>query len=93
MTQTDIATCMFLIYFVLNVYIDILLTYTGTLFKLCTTDNYRKHVGHRAEFLICKILRYRIQILRMIQFNVRNSISGMFMNPIIRKVAKHNYFR
>ena len=34
-----------------------------------------------------------IRILRMIQFNVRNSISGIFMNPIIRKVAKHNYFR
>ena len=26
------------------------------------------------------------RILRMIQFNVRNSVPGIFMNPIIRKV-------
>ena len=34
-----------------------------------------------------------IRILRMIQFNVRNSILEIFMNLIIRKVGMHNYFR
>ena len=34
------------------------------------------------------------ELLRMIQFNVRNSIPGIFMNPrlSLRLASEHNYF-
>ena len=39
------------------------------------------------------IITVFIRILSMIQFNIRNLMLGIFINPIIRKVGKRNYFR
>ena len=40
-------------------------------------------VARSLSLLLCDIMHtVFIRILRMIQFNVRNSISGIFMNPV-----------